>query len=395
VAFAYQTGGKQFGLVPLASGRSIQIPLINLGGVGLGRANGGQLAGRVSHPPSDPESAFLTQVAAASYQVRRHHTPAAARRAILGTLAGYYVSFVKSTLRAPGSSITAWARAVTRSAGWENTVQALGDQRRFRKDEKLIKTKVFQQALRKRWRIVTNSCRSGRGKLGNLQKALQLGRVAQIRGTGSLLGGTTLIDTGIDGCAQLGGQATLGATTSNWQAGQAATRLSQVGGIVSTSATPLAFHSRTGDNEFGFLSAQAPISERLTSWTLSPMYPQCSKPTFVDFTSDPTQLYAGFFAALTVAPDLFVAAKAPPARIKVTVFGADLADWSTTCPEPVTFSQAPGAMAGLTAVTTFSPVNLDMSKTTVKFQGSADILSGNTITGFANENGSVSVRFPK
>jgi hypothetical protein len=396
VAFGFQTGGKQFGLVPLAAQSAVSIPLINLGGVGLGRANGPQLAGRVSHPPSDPESAFLTQLAAASYQIRRHHSVTAAHRQVLGTLDGYYVSFVKTALGAPGSSITAWARAVTRSAGWQDMVQVFGYGRRFPKDGALIKTKVYEQALRKRWRIVTNSCTGGRGKLGSLQKALQLGRVAQMRGTGSSLGGDTVITAGIDGCAQIPGQATLGATTSNWTAGQQSTRLTQVGGIVSTAATPLALQARTGDNEFGYLSGHTLIDERLTSWSLSPMYSaQCSQPSFVGFTTDPTQLYAAFSAALTVPPDLFVAAKAPPARIKLTVFGADMANWSTTCPQPVAFAQAPGAMAGLTAVTSFSPVNLDTSKPSVKFQGSVDILSGETITAFANENGSVTVRFPK
>jgi hypothetical protein len=402
VAFGFQTGGKQFGLVPLAAQNAIQIPLISLDGVGLGRANGGQLSGRVSHPPSDPESAFLTQLAAASYQIRRHHSAAAAHQEILGTLAGYYQSFVKTALTAPGSSITAWARAVTRSAGWQNAVQVLGYARRFPGDAKLIKSKVFQSALHKRWRILTGSCNGGRGRLGNLQKALQLGRVAQIRGTGSLLGGTSAITAGIDACGQLGGQATLGPTTSNWQSGLKSPILSQVGGVVSTGATPLLLQSRTGDNEFDFASGQAPISERLTSWTLSPMYAgQCSNPSFVSFTTDPSQLYASFNASLTVPPDLFVAAKAPPSRIKLTVVGADMANWSTTCPQPVPFTQAPAAMAGLTAVTTFSPVNLDSSKSSVKFQGSANIVvgatptGGGTITGFANENGSVSVRFPR
>lgn len=395
VAFGYKDNGSQFGLVPLALQSSVEIPLIGLGGAGLARANSGQLAGLEAHPPSDVESAFLAQLAAPLYQLRRHRSTSAARQEVLGTLSGYYDGFVKTTLGAPGSSLTAWARATTRSAGWEEEVQVLGYARRFAKDEKLVKAKVFEKALRKRWNIVTRTCRGGGAKVGNLQKALQLGRVAQIRRTGSLLGGSAQITAGIAGCAEIAAQATLGNTSSNWQSGLAVNQLTQIAAIVATGPAALVLQARTGDNEFAFLSAHIPISERMTSWTLSPMYSQCAKPTFVGFTADPNQLYAEFYATLAVAPDLFVGSKAPATRVTLQVFGADLANWSTTCPQPDAFSQSPGAVAGLTAVTTTSPINLSSSKPAVKFQGSANILSGGAISGFANENGSVAVRFPK
>ena len=395
VAFGYTGTGSQFGLVPLATGSTISIPLIKFGGAGLARANSGQLNARISHPPSDIEGGLLSQLAAPSYQIRSHHSAKSAQQVVLGTLSGYYDSFVKTTLGSPGSSITAWARAATRSAGWENEVQVLGYARKFRKQEKVIKGKVFEKSLHKRWSVVTRSCLGGGANLGNLQKALQLSRIAQIRRTGALLGGTTVIDADIASCAQMTtASATLGATSSNWQSGQAADVLSQVAAVVNTGPAPLVLQGRGGTNGFVFLSAHVPIFERMTSWTLSPMYASCSKPAFVGFTTDPTQLFAAFYATLTVPPDLFVGAKAPAARITLSVFGADMATWSTTCPNAVSFAQSAGAMAGLGAVTGTSPIQLNPGKTTVKFQGSANILSGTTIAAFGNEIGSASVKFP-
>jgi hypothetical protein len=395
VAFGYQGGGSQFGLVPLALRSSVEIPLIRLGGAGLARATSAQQSAREAQPPSDIEAAWLAQLAPPLYQLRRHRSVKTSEQQVGRTLSGYWDGFVKPTLRAPGSSLTAWTRATTRSAGWEDEVGLLGFVPRFAADEKQVRTKVFQRALRKRWTALTGSCTAGNATLGHLQTALQLARVAQIRGTGSQLGGSAAITTGITGCAELAVQVTLGSTNSNWQSGQGANYLAQIGAIVSTGPTPLVLEQRTGNNEFAFLSAHVPIVERLTSWTLSTMYPTCARPTFAGFTQDPNQLYASFSATLAVPPDLFVGASAPPALIAVSVSGADLAGWTTTCPQQVSFSQAPGEMAGLSSVTAVSPIRLSSSTTTVKFQGSADILAASTITGFANEVGSVAVRIPR
>jgi hypothetical protein len=395
VAFGYQGKGSQFGLVPLALGRGIEIPLVRLGGAGLAQANGGQLSGRESHPPSDIEGAFQSQLAAPLYKLRRHRASAADHQVVLGTLAGYFDTYVKPTLRAPGSSLRAWTRAATRSAGWLEEVQVLGFGRNFAKDKRLVRDKVFTKSLRKRWRTLTRACAGGATGVGNAQKALRLARVAQIRRTSSQLGGSAAITAGIVSCGQLAAQATLNQTGTNWQSGQAADFLSQVGAVVATGPSPLVLQGRSGTNAFTFASAHVPISERLTTWTLSPMFSQCAKPSFAGFTTDPNQLFAAFFATLRISADLFVGARPPDSRITVSAFGADMVNWSTTCPQPVAFSQAPGAMSTLGSVTGISPVQLSSSKTTVKFQGSANILSGPTVIGFGNTNGSVTVRFPR
>jgi hypothetical protein len=395
VAFGYQGNGAQFGLVPLADRSSAEIPLIRLGGVGLARATNAQLTARVARPPSDIEAALLSQLAQPTYQLRRNRTVTADRKAIGGALAGYWTAYVKPTLGAPGSSMRAWLRAATRVAGWEEEVQTLGFAPRFRKDEKLVRTKVFQKALLKRWQALTGACGTGQTGLGNVQKALQLGRVAQIRGTSSTVGGSVAITAGIVGCGAMAAQATLNSTTSNWQSGQGSDYLSQIGAIVTAGPAPLVLQARAGNNEFSFFSAHVPIIERLTGWTLNATYPQCAKPTFAGLTTDPTQLFAAFEAALTVPSDLFIGTSAPPSGVEVAVLGSDLASWTTTCPEPVTFNQAPAAMAGLTAVTTQSPVHLTSASTTAKFQGSTDILAGPRVTGFANENGSITVTLPR
>jgi hypothetical protein len=395
VAFGYQGNGSQFGLVPLALGPAIETPLVRLGGVGLAQANGGQQAARKANPPSDIEGAFLSQLAAPVYSLRRHGSSTSARRQILGTLAGYFNTYVKRTLGGPGSSLTAWTRAATRAAGWHDEVQVLGFGRNFAKDAKLVRDKVYKKSLRKRWRILTGSCAGGATGVGNVQKALRLARVAQIQRAGSQLGGTAAITAGIVSCGQLAAQATLNATGTSWESGQASDFLTHIATVVATGPTPLVVQGRSGTNTLTFLSAHVPIFERLTSWTLSPMFSQCAKPAFASFTTDPNQLFAAFFATLRIPADLFVGARPPGARITLAAFGADMANWSTTCPRPVSFSQAPSAMSTLAAVTGISPVQLSLSKTTVKFQGSANILSGSTITGFGNTSGSVTVRFPR
>lgn len=395
VAFGYQGSGSQFGLVPLAIGSGIEIPLIRLGGVGLARASRGQQTGREANPPSDIEGAFLSQLAAPLYQIRRHGSSTTAQQKVLGTLAGYFDTYMKPTLRAPGSSLTAWMRATTRAAGWQDEVQLLGFGHNFAKDGKLLRDKVFKTSLRKRWRILTTSCAGGATGIGNVQKALRLARVAQIRRTGSQLGGNAAITAGIVSCGQLAALATLNPTSTNWQSGQASDFLSQIATVVATGPTPLVVQGRSGTNALTFLSAHAAITERLTSWSLNQTFSRCTTPAFLSFTTDPNQLFAAFIATLKIPADLFVGARPPNPRIALATFGADMANWSTACPKPVSFAQAPGAMSTLTAVTGVSPAQLSSSKTTVKFQGSANILSGSTITGFGNANGSVTVRFPR
>ena len=50
-------------------------------------------------------------------------------------------------------------------------------------------------------------------------------------------------------------------------------------------------------------------------------------------------------------------------------------------------------MSGLTAVTGLTPIRINSTANTnaKKFQGSADILVGGTIAGFANANGKITV----
>lgn len=398
VAFGYQGNGSQFGLVPLMPRSRIEIPLLMFGGAGLARATPGQLAGRAAHRPSDPESAWLSQLAVPLYRIRAHRSAPADRQTVSGLLASFYDGYVKPLLRGSGASINSWTHAAVRSIAWEREVQMLRLTRQFAADAKRVRSTVFKTALRKRWRLVKGACHSG-DTLTHLRNALVLARTAQRIGVGSRIGGATAIASGLQSCAQLNIQVALNQNKSGWQSGLSSTYLSQISSNAQTGSTPLALQQELGSDQFSFASPHTAVTERLLAWTLSPSYASqgCSQPTFIGFTTDPSQMYAVFGATLTVPADLFEG-EAPPISIAaLTVSGADLASWSVSCPHGVTtFSQPPGAVAGLGAVTVLTPIEIGIaaSTTTQKFAGSVDILQGSTIIGYGDERGAVTVAVP-
>jgi hypothetical protein len=401
IAFGYQGSGTQFGLVPLALQSRIAIPLLSLGGAGLASATSGQLSAREHRPPSDPTAAWLQQLSLPLDQQRNKRALRSDRQTVIGLLAGYYDGYVKPLLRRPGSSVGAWRLAAARSLGWEREEQMLGYARRFSAGEERLRTAVFRDALRKRWGPTVSACNGGSRTLGRLQTALQLARTAQIVGQGSRIGGRSAIAAGLQSCGQLGIQATLDPTQVNWQSGLSSDYISQDVVTAQTAGAPLQLQQLVGANQFAFAAPHVAVTERVTSWTLAPAYAArgCTTPSFLGFTPDPDQMYGAFAATLTIPADLFLAAQPPPATVAVTVTGADLASWSTICPpgQTIAFSQPPGAMAGMAAVTGATPIlsSRTTSTTTTKFAGSADILAGSTITGYANDNGNVTVTVPR
>jgi hypothetical protein len=396
VALGYEGTGSQFGLVPLSTRSAVAIPITTLGGFGLATATRGQISRRAHNPPSDPGAAFLQQLAIPLHQVRNRRSVHSNRRTVKGLLAAFYTGYVKPLLRSPGASNAAWSEAAGRGLFWSDEVQALGYGRQFPGYTRKYRRAVFNTALRHQWGAITGGC-AVRRTLGALKEALVLARTAQALNRGSNIGGSAAIAAGLESCGALNLGIALNPTTVNWQSGLGSSRISQINTGVQIASTPLALEQMLGTNQFTFSSAHAAVAENINSVTLSPTYAAqgCTKPTLAGFTTDAAQMYGAFAATLTVPADLFVRTPAPPSTLAVTVAGADLASWTTTCPpgHTISFSQSPGAMSGLTAVTALTPVRVSSTTTSsaAKFQGSADILAANTITGFANGNGKVTV----
>lgn len=401
VAFGYEKSGTQFGLIPLSLSSAVKIPLVSLGGAGLARGNSGQVSSRAAHLPSDPTAAWLAQLALPLHAQRSKHSVAADVAQVKDLLGAYFQSFVKPKLHSAGKGINAWNREATRALAWWRETRALGYAHSFRSQVKQLRKTVFGKALRHRWQLTTGACASGQRTLGRLHTALVLARTAQTVGTGSKLGGAGAIATALSNCAGLAMTAVLNPTTTGWQSGLASSYLSQINTIVQTPTLPLTLQQELGSDQFAYASARTVPVERVTSWTLAPNYMSqgCTQPTFLGFSSDPNQMYAAFTATLTVPADIFQNAPSPDPTVMVTVSGADQANWSTSCSAGHTtfFSQAPAAMAGLGSVTATTPVRVTQSRTASnqKFVGSANILSGSTITGYAFDNGRITVTAPR
>jgi len=396
VAFGYEGTGSQFGLVPLSTRSAAAIPVTTLGGFGLAAATRSQTSRRAHNPPSDPDAAFIQQLAIRLHQVRNHRSVRSNRRTVKGLLAAFYTGYVRPLLRSSGASNAAWSEAAGRGLFWSDEVQALGYARQFPGYTRKYRRAVFNTALRRQWAAITGGC-AVRRTLGALRDALVLARTAQALNAASNIGGSAAIAPGLQSCGALNLRITLGPTTVNWQSGLGSDRISQVNTGVQIASTPLAIQHMLGTNQFTFSSAHAAVTENINSLTQAPTYAAqgCTTPTFAGFTTNAAQMYGAFAATLTVPADLFVRTPAPPSTVAVVVAGADLASWTTTCPpgHTISFSQSPGAMSGLTTVTALTPVHVSATATSsaAKFQGSADILAGNTITGFANGSGKVTV----
>ena len=396
VAFGYEGSGSEFGLVPLTTRSAPAIPVTTLGGFGLATATPGQISRRARNPPSDPGAAWLQQLALPLHQERNHRSVQSNRRAVRALLAAFYTGYVKPLLRAPGSSYAAWSQAADRGLAWSGEVQTLGYARRFPGYTRKYRRAVFNIALPRQWGVITGGC-AVRRTLGALQEALVLARTAQALNSASNIGGVVGITAGLQSCGALNLRIALNPTTVNWHSGLGSNRISQVSTGVQIASTPLVLQQMLGTNQFTFSSGRAAVIENIKSLTQAPTYAAqgCTKPTFGGFSTDAAKMYGTFAATLTVPADLFVRTPAPPPTVTVTVAGADLASWTTSCPpgNTITFSQSPDAMSGLAAVTGLTPVRVTSStnSSASKFQASADILAGNTITGFANGNGKVTV----
>ncbi len=396
VGFGYQAGGSEFGLMPLAVRSNIEVPVLSLGGFGVASATRGQISRRQRHPPSDPTAAWLGQLAIPVRQLRSHRSVPANRLTVKRVLAAYYTGYVRPLLGSPGSSFAAWSEAATRGVGWLNEVQTLGYARQFPGYSRRLRSAVFNGALRRQWGAVTGAC-AARRTLGDLQDALVLARSAQALKAGSSIGGSGAIAAALFGCAQLNLRVALNPTTVSWQTGLSSNRVSQATVVAQIASTRLLLGQLLGTNQFTFASSPVAVTETITAWTQGASYAAqgCTKPSFVGFSASRAQMFGAFAATLTITADLFARSSPPPASVAVSVAGADLASWTTTCPpsETISFSQSPGAMSGLTAVTALTPIRINSTANSnaKKFQGSADILAGDTVTGFANGNGKITV----
>ncbi len=396
VGFGYEGTGSEFGLTPLAVRSNIEIPVLSLGGFGLASATRGQISRRQHHPPIDATAAWLAQLAIPLRQLRSHRSVQANRRTVKGVLAAYYTGYVRPLLGNAGSSFAAWNAAATRGVGWLNEVQTLGYARQFPGYSRRLRSSIFNTALRRQWGAVTGSCAAKR-TLGDLQDALALARSAQALKKASNIGGNGAIAAALFGCAQLNLRAALNRTTVNWQSGLSSDRVFSDTVVAQIASTRLLLGQLLGTNQFTFGSAHVAVTETINSWTQGAAYAArgCTKPSFVGFSASPAQMYGAFAATLTVSADLFARSSPPPTTVAVSVAGVDLANWTTTCPpsQAISFSESPGAMSGLTAVTTLTPIRINSTANSnaKKFQGSADIIAGATITGYANGNGKITV----
>ncbi len=396
VGFGYEGNGSEFGLMPLAVRSNIEIPVLSLGGFGVASATRGQTSRRQHHPPDDPTAAWLAQLAIPLRQIRSHRSVQANRRTVKGVIAAYYTGYVRPLLGSAGSSFAAWNEAATRGVGWLNEVQTLGDARQFPGYSRRLRSSIFNGALRRQWGAVTASCAANRA-LGDLQDALALARSAQALKKASNIGGNGAIAAALFGCAQLNLRAALNPTTVNWQSGLSSDRIFSDTVVAQIASTRLLLEQLLGTNEFTFASSPVGVTETISSWTQGATYAAqgCTKPSFVGFSANRAQMYGALAATLTVPADLFARSSPPPATVAVSVAGADLANWTTTCPpsQTTSFSQSPGAMSGLSAVTSLTPIRINSTANSnaKKFQGSADILAGATVAGYANGNGKITV----
>jgi hypothetical protein len=400
--FAYQGTGSEFGLAPLAPGRAIGMPVLRLGGLGVGSASTGQLSTRLAHPPHDAFAAFLSQLSAPVRLLRlrglgRH--PAASTDPATeakGELGGFYNQYVQPSLRRAGSSLGAFSTAAQRTLAWERELDLLGERRAFAGEQLPVLAAGLSKALVTIWGKRTTTCAAHK-TIGNLQAVLTLGHVAQALGLDSAIGGPDAIAAATQGCAQVTGQVSITIAAAGWQAADMNSPLGQIVSTVTANA-PLSLTGAPAENRFTFASPHVAATEEVASASESTTYQTagCSPPTFVSYTSDPSQMYAAFAGTLAVPDDLFDV-KPPPWTFDLTITGADQAKWAVTCPPamtPTPFTQSPQAMEGLGAVTSASPIRLTAQKTSRQFTGSADLIAGSSVSGFASARGRADVVLP-
>jgi hypothetical protein len=383
-AFAYKGTGAQFALLGLEPGATATIPVLRLGGAGLARATAAQLAGRRAHPPSDPTSAWLQQLA----------SPPQTRVAIEGELGGFYNGFVSPSLKQAGRTAAAFETAAQRTVAWERELGRLGDTRAFASEQQRLATSALEVGLTKAWSQLTAGC-AARRNYAQLRSALTLGAVAQALGIDAAIGGDTGVAQGLASCAQLQVGASASLPMATWRSATGGGYVGADTVSVITSGT-LQFVKQLGGNAFAFLSAALPLSEGMTSWTAGGAAASCTNQLFSSFSSDPARMYAQFAAKLTVPADLFDAT-VPDWTLGLSLTGADMASWSITCPPsttPTLVSQPSGAMAGLGAITGITPVTFSPSFRSRAFAGSVDLVSGQTITAFVRASGTLSVTVP-
>ena len=301
-------------------------------------------------------------------------------------------------LRSSGASNAAWSEAAGRGLFWSDEVQALGYARQFPGYTRKYRRAVFNTALRRQWAAITGGC-AVRRTLGALRDALVLARTAQALNAASNIGGSAAIAAGLQSCGALNLRIALGPTAVNWQSG-----LGLGPHLPGQHGRPDREHAARAPavcsalNQFTFSSAHAAVTENINSLTQAPTYAargvhdthvrglrHQSRADVRSLCRDPH----GPGRPVRADAGATVDSRGHRGRRRPRELDHDL----PARPPDLASAQSPGAMSGLTAVTALTPVRVSSTATSsaAKFQGSADILAGGTITGFANANGKVTV----
>lgn len=391
VAFAYQGSGSQFGLVPLALQRSITIPVAQFGGIGVAQATPAQLAAQKARTPSDPQAAFLQQLAVAIYGLRQQRaaadtplariaggsTPTGGDPAaqVAGVLAGFYYGYVLPAVQTASTSVDALTHAMEEYSIWKNMVLTSPFYGQLAAEEATASSELFGKALPERWGTAVSGCR-GIGQVAALRVVVELGRIAQATGESQYLGGDGAIEQAIADCSELSLSLSLLTSTTTWtanpeNAGDFPISSDQVDS--STGPVPLQEQPGSGNDAdvFTFQSANAPVSETIVNYTVgSTIGSVCTvSPPVVN--TDPSVTYISFKATLTIPPDLFALPTDLPSTLDVETSGADQMNSTLNCQGQITaYSVSTQAMRTISYITQGTPVRLTDAEPSSSFSDS-------------------------
>jgi hypothetical protein len=410
VAFAYGTGGSQFGLIPLAPTSAIEIPVLQFGGVGYAQATASQLTAQQARPPSDPEAAFLQQLSGPEYGLRQQDLGAALDQADLrpmdtgsfaaeaeSILAGDYDQTVAPALAGAGVSFGTFAHAAQVAFGWERMVELLGFHNEFASQEEQIVHQLFDVALPQIWDVAVAKCNGGIETIAGLQAVLSIGRMAELLGQDANIGGPGAINDAIQKCSKIDLQAKLASAVTTWGAPSSLAYGFPISSDqVSSSAgpAPLQLQPSTGSapaNVFTFQSANVAPSETITTYTVGSTYGSFCSVGAPVVDTDLSVTYMSFKAVLTVPADLFSAAITPPSTLDVSTDGADQMTSALECGDVGSDYTVPTqAMRTISYITQGAPVRLTDAEPSGTFSGSFTSPVG-SLQGAYSGNGTISV----
>ncbi len=381
LAFGYQNGGAQFGLVPSAPGHAFQIPVIQFGGVGLARAGASQRAAVGRRPPSDRDGALLEQIAGPQS---------------LAAIAGAYASIQRRLAGSASGTVGDYLSAVAEATIWSREASEWGAG--FFADKQQLLRYVELATLPRFWTATLAACGTGAETVGALRDVLVLARESSILGGANLIGGAAGISAARAGCGQPDLAVSLLAPDASWQAPAPSPLIaSAIQVAVTIPATPLTFQNWQGDHQVSFQTARVAPAETMLSFTESPQYQtQNCALTFDSFSANPSLAYASFLATLTLSTDLFTGGTSGHWTLGVSAAGADMASFDANCQSAGTFTypQSPSALAGIGRATATAPAQLTQSNPVGAFSGSGNVSATSGADGTYTVSGTISVTLP-